>query len=216
MPPTPPMTAATLPVGLRARAGSRDNRRMPAAPAPFSPHGASAAELKEQLEPERAGEPFLVFRDGDGTQRIVSLAPGVSALTVGRAPGTDVRLAWDEEVSGVHAELTRVGPDWTVVDDGLSQNGTFVNGQRVAGRLRLRDGDVLGFGSTQVAFRGRTVAVTETKPVRRGGLPEVSPPQRRVPAALRRPRPPRGPPAAPATNKQIADELFLTVEGVKT
>src|SRR3954470_1966958 len=189
---------------------------MPAAPAPFSPHGASAAELKEQLAAERAGEPFLVFRDGDGAQRIVSLPPGVSALTIGRALGTDVRLAWDEEVSGVHAELARVGPDWTIADDGLSQNGTFVNGQRVLGRLRLREGDVLGFGATQVAFRGPTAAITATKPVRRGGAPEVSPAQRRVLLALCRPRAERGAHAAPASNKEIADELVLSVEGVKT
>ena len=59
---------------------------MSGAPAPFSPHGASAAELKAQLEAERQGQPFLVLRDGDGVQRIVVLAPEATSLTVGRAP----------------------------------------------------------------------------------------------------------------------------------
>ena len=184
-------------------------------PAPFSPHGASAAELKEQLEAERLGAPFLVFRDGEGAQRIVPLPPEAGVLTVGRAPGTDVCLAWDQEVSGVHAELTRVGPDWAVVDDGLSVNGTFVNGDRVLKRIRLREGDVLRFGSTQMAFRGPAAAVTATRPVQFGGAPDISPAQRRVLVSLCRPCA-RGNHAAPATNKQIADELFLTVEGVKT
>jgi pSer/pThr/pTyr-binding forkhead associated (FHA) protein len=184
--------------------------------APFGPHGASAAELKEQLEAEREGEPFLVFRDGGGGQRIVVLPTDARNLTVGRAPGADVCLSWDEEVSGVHAELTRIGPDWAVADDGLSTNGTFINGTRVAGRLRLRDGDVLQFGGTQVAFRGRTTMVTETKPVRRGQLAALSPAQRRVLVALCRPYGGGNKHASPASNKQIADELFLTVEGVKT
>ena len=189
---------------------------MSGAPAPFSPHGASAAELKEQLEAERRGEPFLVFRDGDGGQRIVTLPADATSLTVGRAPGTDVCLSWDDEVSGVHAELSRLGPGWTVTDDGLSQNGTFVNGQRVAGRLRLRDGDVLTFGSTAIAFRGDLAPVPATRPVRYGGRPEISPAQRRVLVALCRPYRAGGRHAAPATNKEIADELFLSVEGVKT
>jgi hypothetical protein len=189
---------------------------MPGARAPFSPHGASAAELKEQLEAERLGEPFLVFRDGDGVQRILTLPPAAARLIVGRAPGTDVCLSWDEEVSGVHAELTRVGPDWTVADDGLSRNGTFVNEERVAGRLRLRGGDVLRFGATQMAFRGGAAPVNETVRVRSGGPPAITPAQRRVLVALCRPYHGRGTHAAPATNKQIADELFLSVDGVKT
>ena len=189
---------------------------MPAARAPFGPHGASAVELKEQLEAERRGQPFLVLRDGEGAQRIVALPETAATLTIGRAPGTDICLSWDDEVSGVHAELVRVGPDWTVVDDGLSQNGTFVNGQRVAGRLRLRDGDVLGFGATQVAFRGGGPVVGETKPGGTRVVPELSPAQRRVLVALCRPYRGRGTHAAPASNQQIADELFLSIDGVKT
>ena len=33
----------------------------------------------------------------------------------------------------MHAELTRIGDDWVVCDEGLSHNGTFVNGERVRG-----------------------------------------------------------------------------------
>src|SRR5256885_2547163 len=184
--------------------------------APFGPHGASAGELKEQLEAERLGNPFLVYRDGGGAQRILTLPAAATALTVGRAPETDVCLAWDEEVSRVHAELARVGPDWAVADDGLSRNGTFVNGRRVAGRLRLRGGDVLRFGATQIAFRAASAKVGETIQVRTGAPPDVSPAQRRVLVALCRPYRGMGTHAAPATNRQIADELFLSVEGAKT
>jgi len=189
---------------------------MPATSAPFGPHWASAAELKEQLEAERRGEPFLVYRDGDGTQRIVSLPPTARGLTIGRDPSTDVCLSWDDEVSRVHAELERVGPDWTVADHGLSRNGTFVNGERIASRLRLRAGDVIDFGSTQVAFRSPSAPLDATSDARSRPRPAITEAQRRVLVALCRPYRGRAAHAAPASNRQIAEELFLSVEGVKT
>jgi DNA-binding CsgD family transcriptional regulator len=183
--------------------------------APFGRHWASAAELKEQLEAEREGEPFLVFRDGEGAQQIVAL-PADGRLTIGRAPETDVCLEWDHEVSRVHAELERVGPDWAVADDGLSRNGTYVNGDRVTGRLRLRGGDVVRVGSTSIAFRAPGTDLGETRGVVTGAAPELSAAQRRVLVALCRPYAGGASHAAPATNRQIAEELFLSVEGVKT
>ena len=74
-------------------------------------------------------------------------------VTVGRRPEHDIALTWDTEVSRLHAQLEPVGPDWTVIDDGLSRNGTYVNGERVNGRRRLRDGDRIVFGETPVLFR---------------------------------------------------------------
>ena len=41
----------------------------------------------------------------------------------------------------------------TLVDDGLSRNGSFVNGERVSGRRRLRDGDMMRFGRTVMLYR---------------------------------------------------------------
>ena len=45
-----------------------------------------------------------------------------------------------------------MGGDWVVCDEGLSHNGTFVNGERVRGRRRLRGGDVIAVGDTLIAF----------------------------------------------------------------
>ena len=64
----------------------------------------------------------------------------------------DVALPWDPEVSRVHAELERIGGDWVLCDEGLSHNGTCVNGERVRGRRRLRGGDVVAVGETLIAF----------------------------------------------------------------
>ena len=70
----------------------------------------------------------------------------------------DVAITWDAEVSGLHAELQCVGGEAIVVDDGLSRNGTFLNGQRVTGRARMRNRDQLRLGRTVLAFRTATQA----------------------------------------------------------
>jgi pSer/pThr/pTyr-binding forkhead associated (FHA) protein len=101
------------------------------------------------------------------------------------------------------------------VDDGLSTNGTFVNGQRVVGRLRLRDGDRLRAGRTTIAFRAEGAGrVRET--VAAANLPtvELSDQQRRVLVALCRPLR-EGSEATPATNREIAEEVFLSLDAVK-
>src|SRR4051794_41404301 len=86
-----------------------------------------------------------MFRDGDGRQRIVELEPA-EAVTVGRRNEADISLPWDPEASRLHAELSFRAGEWTICDDGWSQNGTWVNGLRLAGRRRLADGDLVKIG----------------------------------------------------------------------
>jgi len=94
------------------------------------------------MQAERLGHPFLVYRDEAGEQQILPLG-AVDRATVGRGPEVDVRLDPDPEVSRLHAELERLAGAWVLTDDGLSQNGSYLNGERVSGRRRLRDGDLL-------------------------------------------------------------------------
>jgi hypothetical protein len=184
---------------------------------PLQAHTASPAELRERIDAERAGRPFLVLRDGGGEQRIVDLAAYGDRLSVGRSPGNDVPLAWDTEVSRLHAELEQIAGEWTVNDDGLSRNGTFVNGQRISGRHRLRDGDVVRLGRTSIAYR-RPEAEDST-PTRIAGehlsLMDLPRTQRQVLVALARPYK-HDEFAIPATNQQIAAELYLSVDAVKS
>jgi hypothetical protein len=185
--------------------------------APIGPHGATPAELKEQLAAERRGRPYLVFRDGEGVQRIVSLPEGSDRATVGRAPAADVCLSWDAEVSRVHAQFERLGNDWTVVDDGLSRNGTAVNGERLRGRHLLRDGEVVQCGTTQLAYRAPPQTIAETAPPStRLERVQLSDAQRRVLVALCRPYAAGNRFARPPSNQDLAAELFLSVETVKT
>ena len=184
---------------------------------PDAPHSASPEELKARLEAERAGAPFLLYRDGGGAQRIVPL--GVAErVSVGRRPEADVALTWDSEVSRLHAVLECVAGEWTVVDDGLSANGTFAGADRIGGRRRLAEGDVLRFGRTLVTFRdpldvagGATSRGTDLAVVAR-----ISPAQRQVLVALCRPFAGGATMASPATNQDIAGALFLSIDAVKT
>jgi pSer/pThr/pTyr-binding forkhead associated (FHA) protein len=182
-----------------------------------APRHATAAELKEQLNAERLGLPFLVYRDGADAQRLRSLSVTTARLTIGRAPENDIALDWDDHVSRVHAELSQAGGDWIVDDDGLSRNGTWVNGERLHRRRRLEDGDVLRVGETHLRYR-RPLATGGTTAIDPGQPPEarLSPAQRRVLVALCRPLADGTPGAVPASNQQIADELVLSVDAVKT
>ncbi|MDQ3609866.1 MAG: FHA domain-containing protein [Actinomycetota bacterium] len=181
----------------------------------MSRHTSSPQELQARLRLEARGQPFLVLRDATGVQALVEL-DGRVAATVGRGPRVDVALDEDPEVSRLHAELRSLGGAWVVDDDGLSQNGSFVGGERVVGRRRLRDGDVLRFGGTDVVFRDPgEAALRETRAALEQPRPELSPTQRKVLVALCRPFRDGGAYARPAANREIADELFLSVEAIK-
>src|SRR5215469_17338737 len=120
---------------------------------PVAPHTSTPQELKERLNAEQAGEPHLIFRDADGHQVIRTLPRDAATVAIGRGEWCEISLGWDAEVSRAHAELQLVGHEWTVVDDGLSRNGSFVNGERLQGRRRLRDQDELLVGRTAILYR---------------------------------------------------------------
>jgi FHA domain/Bacterial regulatory proteins, luxR family len=182
------------------------------------PRRTSAPELKAQIEAERGGRPFLVLRNGEGEQLIVVVEEGMAELWVGRGEAAGLRLDWDEEVSALHAQIEVVGEECTLLDDGLSRNGSFVGEERVHGRRRLRDGDTLRFGRTTVLYRRPGEGAPEATAIA-GEVPAaatISPGQRRVLLALCRPFKDDTAFATPPTNQAIAEELHLSVDAVKT
>jgi pSer/pThr/pTyr-binding forkhead associated (FHA) protein len=178
----------------------------------------SAPELKAQIEAEREGRPFLVFRDGGDEQRIVTVEPGASELWVGRSGSADVRLDWDEEVSALHAQIEVVRDECTLVDEGLSRNGSFVNEERVHGRRHLRDRDTIRFGRTGVLYRRPGEGSAEATAIAGdvSAAATISPAQRRVLVELCRPYRDGPAFATPATNQQIGEALHLSIDAVKT
>jgi pSer/pThr/pTyr-binding forkhead associated (FHA) protein len=170
------------------------------------------SELADRLRAERRAAPILLHLDGEGQQRIVEL-DAVDRLSVGRHAASDVALTWDSEVSRLHAVLERVAGRWTLCDDGLSRNGSFVNGERVSGRRVLADGDAITVGRTLLVYRSfqpaepaaTTATTTSLTP------PELTAAQLRVLRALCDDRY-----GAPPSNRELADELFLSVDTVKS
>lgn len=177
------------------------------------------ADMVERLavrKAEDSGTPFLHFRDDAGRLQVTRLPEDRSSVVIGRGAGGDVVLSWDERVSRVHARLQAVGEDWTIEDDGLSRNGTFVNGERVPGHRRLRDRDVVQVGRTAIVFRAPgssddAMTVGASRPA----FADLSAAQRRVLQALCRPAIVAGRVEVPATNEEIAAEVFLSVDAVK-
>jgi FHA domain-containing protein len=177
----------------------------------------SPRELKALIEAERTGTPFLHWRAGAGEQHILVLGADLPRVTIGRRDQSDIPLTWDPEVSRAHALLEPVGEEWTLVDDGLSRNGSFVNGSRIHGRYRLHDRDRMCFGNTHVVYRepaGEGGSESTARPPGSVGEVHLSEMQRKVLIALCRPMIDSAS-SIPATNPQIAAEVFLSVDAVK-
>ncbi len=136
-------------------------------------------------------------------------------VTVGRGDGVQISLS-DPTVSRLHAELVRRGPYVYVTDLGLSANGTRVNGRPV-GRRVLTDGDVISFGSARCRVAGLAMkdADQPTAELRRGNAPELTRREAEVLASLCRPALSQEAFVAPATAREIAEELVVTEAAVK-
>jgi hypothetical protein len=109
--------------------------------APPSTQAVSPAELG--VEQEVAVLAFDGSRHEVKQQRVV----------LGRSRDCDIQLA-DANVSRRHAELRQEGTAYWIVDLG-STNGVEVNGKRVK-RAKLREGDTITLGSTQITFDRET------------------------------------------------------------
>jgi predicted component of type VI protein secretion system len=106
-------------------------------------------------------------------------------LNIGRDSTNEVTIN-DAEVSRRHARLTFQGGKYVLEDLG-STNGTFVNGQRLAGPRVLKAGEVVSFGEQIVLV----FEVTTNDP----GATMVSPRAAAVPSVSRPVTPPPPPPA---------------------
>lgn len=163
-----------------------------------------------------ASEPYLSRWGAQAQQRRWPLLDRV--VTLGRASCADVVIDGDPLVSRVHATLERVAGGWTIDDNGLSRNGTFVNGRRLSGRLQLHDRDEIRVGTTVLTFcapaEEDSVHTLTGEPLPTAA--HLTPAQRGVLMALCRPCKDERHYARPATNRQISEELFLSVDAVKT
>jgi len=181
---------------------------------PLTVRNPSEEELQARRAAEELGERFLIYRDDQGGQLIHTLAS--ASVTIGRREEADISVPWDPEMSRLHAELELRAGEWTITDDGLSQNGTWVNGLRLAGRRRLNDGDLVRVGRTIFAYcdpvpigTGPTLVPGELS-----ATPRFSEQQQRILRALCRPLFVDGEGINPATDEEVAAATAIPLDAV--
>lgn len=185
------------------------------APVGFPAHSVSPSEWAALIAAERDGDAFLAYRDGLGDLRLIPIED-MTRVTIGRATDNDIVLDADPQVSRGHAVLEFSGGGWAVFDDGLSRNGSFVNGERVQRHQRLTDDDMLRVGDTSILFRCPTPPIGDSTIGANGAsAARITEAERRVLVALCRPLLGPGRVATPASNREIADELVLSLSAVK-
>jgi hypothetical protein len=104
------------------------------APAPPTPEAPAPEPVREVVTLTVAGRTHEITKP---------------TVVLGRSREADVRVA-DVNVSRRHAELRQEGAGYWIVDLG-STNGLEVNGKRTD-RSRVRDGDRITMGSTEIVF----------------------------------------------------------------
>jgi hypothetical protein len=179
----------------------------------LSEQGAVSGPAGREPEPR---DPYLCRWSHEAEQQRWLLPTDRTTATIGRSSAADVCISGDPEVSRVHATMERLGGQWTIADDGLSRNGTFVNGRRVSSHVRLRDRDKIKVGETVLTFCAPPQTVSDQTMVGAARVERLTEPQRAVLAALCRPYADGRAYATPASNQQIADELVLSIDAVKT
>ncbi|TLY78853.1 MAG: FHA domain-containing protein, partial [Gammaproteobacteria bacterium] len=157
--------AATSLLDLPLRDAADPVRLLRRVPSESQPTLAALAALtaRESAGEERAAAPTASHVLFDG--RTFALAP--EPLVVGRAPAAARAIVLPEGLAGVsrrHCTFLREGLDALLLDH--SRFGTFVNGERVAERARVRAGDQVRIGDPGVALT--LIAVADTPPGSRG------------------------------------------------
>jgi hypothetical protein len=114
----------------------------------FVPFGSELAEAElEAIDALPTGAALLLVRSGPTAGARYLLDTDVT--TVGRHPEADIFFD-DVTVSRRHAEITRTGSSFELVDQ-RSLNGTYVNGERVD-RASLRNGSEVRVGKFRLNF----------------------------------------------------------------
>jgi hypothetical protein len=136
-----------------------------------------------------------------------------ASYTIGSDPeSVDIELA-DTTVSDVHAILERVGKAW-LIRDLASTNGTRLDGKRLTGQRRLRDGDEMVLGLCRLRFHdGTEVRRRSTDALQ--APPDLTRRQRDVLIELCRPLMSHNSFQPPASVREIADRLFISKNAVQ-
>jgi hypothetical protein len=117
------------------------------------------------LAPVQAAQAgFVVEAPARPARLVVAASPTIAVgtvielgpvpVTVGRAADNTLALAGDGFASSHHARVEALRDGVWLVDLD-STNGTYLGGERVTGRRKLADGDVLRVGETELRYEDR-------------------------------------------------------------
>ncbi|MGI9325701.1 MAG: FHA domain-containing protein [Pseudomonadales bacterium] len=126
--------------------------------------GSSDLQVAVSAEPTES-EPgwFLHHTDGPDAIRLQT------TQTIGRDEEADIQIV-DDHISRIHARISLDHYVW--VSDLASANGSFVNGERITGGVRLFHGDYLSFDTIRYQLIG---SAPELTPVRIGDEAPLEP-----------------------------------------
>jgi hypothetical protein len=125
-------------------------------------------------------EVFLYAEHGPGTGQLLPVGEG--ALTLGRSSSCDLRLP-HASISRRHARLTRRGERLFLEDLG-SQNGTFLDDERLAGPRELQVGQRIHIGPAVLRLRVPGANARTDRPRRRSRPVQADPVVRPVRIAV--------------------------------
>jgi hypothetical protein len=158
--PAPPPTPRSLVGRLRGAWSRRRGSASAAAPGPSaSPHGTVSPDGVRPPGPVPAspvspGRGVTIgMQSAAGEKKPLSLRfprGGEGEFSIGRDASCDLAIA-DMTVSRRHATLERT-PDGWMLTDLASTNGTRVNGWRVRGKVPVRAGDLVTFGTAEAVL----------------------------------------------------------------
>src|SRR3977135_1647494 len=93
----------------------------------------------------------LIIEDDEGRKTVV---PVVRAdVTIGRQDGNTIRLT-ERNVSRRHARLLKENGSLVIEDLG-SYNGVRVNGEKITGPTKIKEGDLVEIGDYDLGIQGK-------------------------------------------------------------
>src|SRR3954447_3242805 len=103
----------------------------------------------------------LIIEDDEGKTTVVPMIR--DEITIGRKEGNTIRLT-ERNVSRRHAKLVKANGS-VFIEDLQSYNGIKVNGDRIADRAPIAEGDRIQIGDYQLALKHDKNAPSPDEPV---------------------------------------------------
>jgi ABC-type multidrug transport system ATPase subunit/pSer/pThr/pTyr-binding forkhead associated (FHA) protein len=125
----------------------------------FNPDNYEMSKVQRSTSAKNTGDKNF------STTNILEKFNGKRLLTVGRNPDCDVYLGHDS-ISRNHATIEKKGPNEFVLTDLGSLNGTYVNGRRVNGNIKVSQNDTIIIGRFQLSLAGKVKDLTQEVAIR--------------------------------------------------